>query len=101
MQTPCPFDYCNTAQVSFSLADPDPQCALNRTGLLCGKCQDELSLALGSNNCIQCRHFQYLALMVVFAAAWFGFGSSSDDLELDSLHWYHGMGSYSKPVLSR
>ena len=72
VQSPCPFDYCNTAQVSFSFTDPDPQCALNRTGLLCGKCQDGLSLALGSNNCIQCRHFQYLALMVLFAAAGFG-----------------------------
>ena len=39
---------------------------------MCGKCQDGLSLALGSNNCIQCRHFQYLALMVLFAAAGFG-----------------------------
>ena len=72
VQTPCPFDYCNTAQVSFSPTDPDPQCALNRTGILCGKCQDGLSLALGSNNCIQCPRFSYLALMIPFAAAGFG-----------------------------
>ena len=71
-QTPCPFDYCNTAQVSFSLTDPDPQCALNRTGILCGRCQDGLSLALGSNNCIQCPQFSYLALIIPFAAAGFG-----------------------------
>ena len=68
----CPFDYCNTAQVSFSLTDPDPQCALNRTGILCGRCQDGLSLALGSNNCIQCPRFSYLALIIPFAAAGFG-----------------------------
>ena len=68
----CPFDYCNTAQVSFSLTDPDPQCALNRTGILCGRCQDELSLALGSNNCIQCLQFSYLTLIIPFAAAGFG-----------------------------
>ena len=72
VHTPCPFDYCNTAQVSFSLTDPDPQCALNRTGILCGKCQDGLSLALGSNNCIQCPQFSYLALIIPFAAAGFG-----------------------------
>ena len=53
----CPFDYCNTAQVNFSLTDPDPQCALNRTGILCGRCQDRLTFALGSNNCIQCHGF--------------------------------------------
>ena len=68
----CPFDYCNTAQVSFSLTDPDPQCALNRTGILCGRCRDGLSLALGSNNCIQCPQFSYLALIIPFAAAGFG-----------------------------
>ena len=68
----CPFDYCNTAQVRFSLTDPDPQCALNRTGILCGKCQDGLSLALGSNDCIQCAQFSYLALIIPFAAAGFG-----------------------------
>ena len=72
MQTPCPFDYCNTAQVSFSPTDPDPQCALNRTGILCGRCQDGLSLALGSNNCIHCPRFSYLALIIPFAAAGFG-----------------------------
>ena len=68
----CPFDYCNTAQVNFSLTDPDPQCALNRTGILCGKCRDGLSLALGSNNCIPCSELSYLALIIPFAAAGFG-----------------------------
>ena len=72
VHTPCPFDYCNTAHVSFSLNDPDPQCALNRTGILCGRCRDGLSLALGSNNCIQCPQFSYLALIIPFAAAGFG-----------------------------
>ena len=72
VRTPCPLDYCNTAQVSFSLTDPDPQCALNRTGILCGRCRDGLSLALGSNNCIQCPEFSYLALIIPFAAAGFG-----------------------------
>ena len=68
----CPFDYCNTTQVSFSLTDPDPQCALNRTGILCGRCQDGLSLALGSNDCIQCPQLSYLTLIIPFAAAGFG-----------------------------
>ena len=68
----CPFDYCNTAQVNFSLTDPDPQCALNRTGILCGRCRDGFSLALGSNNCIHCPQVSYLALIIPFAAAGFG-----------------------------
>ena len=72
VQTPCPFDYCSTAQVSFSLTDPDLQCAPNRTGILCGRCQENLSLALGTNNCIHCPQFSYLGLIIPFAAAGFG-----------------------------
>ena len=72
VHSPCPFDYCKITNTNFSLTDPDPQCALNRTGILCGRCQDGLSLALGSNNCIQCPEFSYLALMIPFAAAGFG-----------------------------
>ena len=72
IQKPCPLDYCNTAQVNFSLTDPDPQCALNRTGILCGGCKQNFSLALGSNKCIKCPRFSYLALIIPFAAAGFG-----------------------------
>ena len=72
VHSPCPFDYCKLTNTTFSLTHPDPQCALNRTGILCGRCQDGLSLALGSNNCIQCPEFSYLALIIPFAAAGFG-----------------------------
>ena len=67
----CPFDYCDPSEVSFTLTDPDPQCALNRTGTLCGSCQPGLSLFLGSNNCMQCTN-TYIALILPFAAAGFG-----------------------------
>ena len=69
--TICPLDYCKTAQVSFSLTDPDPQCALNRTGIL-----KVLDSALLANNCIECPQFSYLALIIPFAA-WVWFCSSS------------------------
>ena len=73
-QTPCPFDYCKTSRVNFTLAEPDPQCALNRSGIMCGKCQNNLSLALGSNNCIECPTDQqlYLSLVLPFAVAGLG-----------------------------
>ena len=70
--TQCPFDYCNPAQVSFSFNDPDPQCALNRSGMLCGGCKQNYSLALGSNSCIDCTGSFHLALIIPFAAAGFG-----------------------------
>ena len=73
VHSPCPLDYCHQlTKVNFSLANTDPQCALNRTGMLCGGCKQNFSLALGSNNCIQCHEFSYLALIIPFAAAGFG-----------------------------
>ena len=70
--SPCPFDYCKTTQVNFNLTHPDAQCALNRSGTLCGKCKKDYSLALGSNNCIKCNDAKSIALLIPFAAAGFG-----------------------------
>ena len=55
----CPFDYCfpPSETVNISLINSDganAQCANNRTGLLCGSCQKDLSLSLGSSKCISC-----------------------------------------------
>ena len=72
VQTPCPLDYCNSTKAIFTFADPNSQCAKNRNGTLCGGCKNNLSLALGSNNCIECNQFSYLALIIPFAAAGFG-----------------------------
>ena len=67
--SPCPFDYCKLTKAEFTFDDPNPQCAHNRNGTLCGGCKNNFSLALGSNNCIQCHEFSYLALIIPFAAA--------------------------------
>ena len=72
VHSPCPFDYCNTQIVNFSFTDPDLQCALNRSGILCGNCSNNLSLALGSNKCIPCPDSFHLALIIPFAAAGLG-----------------------------
>ena len=72
VQTPCPLDYCNSTKANFTFADPDSQCSKNRNGTLCGGCKNNFSLALGSNNCIECNEFSYLALIIPFAAAGFG-----------------------------
>ena len=53
----CPFNYCHspTEKVNFSLPDKvDGQCAYNRTGILCGACQQNLSLSLSSSCCLPC-----------------------------------------------
>ena len=55
----CPFDYCvppnMSAPIDLNLPDGvDIQCALNRTGILCGACKPGLSLSLGSSKCLEC-----------------------------------------------
>ena len=68
--TNCPLNYCDTSNVTFSITDPSPQCAFQRTGLLCGKCTEGYSLVLGGNECSQCSNW-YLLLLIVFGLAGF------------------------------
>ena len=58
----CPFDYCVPPNMSVPLNlssenGADSQCALNRTGMLCGACKPGLSLSLGSSKCLECPNY--------------------------------------------
>ena len=70
----CPFDYCQpqTDNVSINLNLPngaDAQCAFNRTGILCGACQEHLSLSLGSSRCLPCpSHWPAVFIVILLAA---------------------------------
>ena len=64
----CLFDYCNKEDSNVTLSDPDSQCNYNHSGTLCGGCQPDLSVALGSAQCLQCSN-KYLALLIPFALA--------------------------------
>ena len=64
----CPFDYCTPNKLNMAVDDSDEQCRNNRTGLLCGKCAQNFSLALGTNRCLQCSN-DYLWIIVAFALA--------------------------------
>ena len=64
----CPFDYCTSEERYLAVDDSDKQCNYNRSGLLCGRCSENLSLALGSSRCLQCSN-SYLSLLVAFAFA--------------------------------
>ena len=64
----CHFDYCTSSELYMTGDDSDEQCNNNRTGLLCGKCAQNYSLALGTNRCLQCSN-EYLWLIVAFAFA--------------------------------
>ena len=67
----CPFDYCvspsTPVSINFSRAGgADAQCAFNRTGVMCGACKPNFSLALGSSRCLKCSN-NWLALLVPFS----------------------------------
>ena len=65
----CPFHYCKEEPLNVPLSDPDVQCDFNRNGILCGKCKENYSLALGTLHCIKCGNSNYMALLLPFALA--------------------------------
>ena len=65
----CPFNYCKQTAMQLNLNDPDKQCALNHTGILCGACTSHLSLVIGSSRCLECHDDYHVLLLIAFAAA--------------------------------
>ena len=67
----CLFDYCADLSRLVQPQALDKQCAYNRTGLLCGGCQDGYSAVFGTNKCMKCTD-NTLGLLVFFAAVGIG-----------------------------
>ena len=61
----CPPEYCKAEEMNITLDDPDMQCAFNHSGILCGACKPNLSLALGTSQCLKCSNF-YSAFIALF-----------------------------------
>ena len=59
----CPYDYCITSSPD-EVSGINKQCAFNRAGILCGKCQPGFSVSIGSSKCIKCPS-SWPALLVV------------------------------------
>ena len=67
----CPFDYCVEKIINIRLnssQERDRQCAFNRSGILCGECQQGLSLVLATSKCKKCSNI-YLLLLIPFTLA--------------------------------
>ena len=64
----CPYDFCKSGSMNLNLEYPDNQCQYNRSGILCGNCQNDSSLTLGTSQCLQCTNV-YLLLIIPFALA--------------------------------
>jgi predicted outer membrane repeat protein len=66
----CPLNYCKSGKKMINIRDnPWRQCASNRTGVLCGACIENFSLAIGSPRCIECHNRRNMTLLLVFAIA--------------------------------
>lgn len=66
----CPYDYCKPVVVPIIMINPNisDQCAFNRHGVLCGSCQEGLSLVFGTSQCLKCSNI-YTLYIFLFAAA--------------------------------
>ena len=62
----CPFHYCLPHSSHLNFSTPNSQCQFNRSGVLCGHCQQGLSAAFGSSNCQRCSNV-YLLLIIPIA----------------------------------
>ena len=70
----CPLDYCkdHSEKTKLNLNSQngiDEQCEQFRTGTLCGACQTNYSLSLGSSRCIVCPDYWPAMLITVLIAA--------------------------------
>ena len=73
----CPMDYCHPPNkrviINLNIDNgSDSQCALERSGLLCGTCRNGLSLSLGSSLCIACPSYWPAICIVLLVAALLG-----------------------------
>ena len=68
----CPLPYCKSALVAINLSAQngvDRQCLNHRSGVLCGRCKNGYSLAVGSSHCLHHCSNEYLSLLLLFSAA--------------------------------
>ena len=68
LSTDCPYCKLNFSDIKVTSNNSSVLCEDNRSGKLCGKCNDHFSLKLGSNKCEKCSN-RTLSLLVFFAVA--------------------------------
>ena len=64
----CPLYYCLPQSSQLNFSTPNSQCQFNRSGLLCGQCQQGLSAVFGHSHCQRCSNV-YLLLVIPIAVA--------------------------------
>ena len=64
----CPFRYCLPQSSSLNFSTPNFQCQFNRSGILCGQCQQNLSTIFGSSKCHPCSNVFLLLIIPITIA---------------------------------
>ena len=64
----CPLNYCKSEIIKLKEGEYDAQCNYGHSGTLCGQCEEGLSLALGSSQCLSCSN-RYIVLVLPFLLA--------------------------------
>ena len=66
----CPFHYCLPHSSHLNFSTPNSQCQFNRSGVLCGHCQQGLSTVFSSSQCEECSNI-YILLNIPIAVSGF------------------------------
>ena len=62
----CPLNNCRKGEKLIDLgSNPDAQCDFNHSGVLCGGCKNNYSLAIGSSRCIRCSNNNFLPFLFI------------------------------------
>ena len=61
----CPFHYCLPHSSHLNFSSPNSQCQFNRSGLLCGHCQQGLSTVFSSSYCKTCSDIYLLMIIPI------------------------------------
>ena len=64
----CPNAYCKLQETDLNLTSPDVQCAFGHSGVLCGGCEYDVALMLGSSKCQYCSNTCLLLILPFLAA---------------------------------
>ena len=59
----CPPEYCYPFLTTYNATMLNPLCQYGRTGIICGQCNDNLSLVFGSNECQECSNLWLLSIL--------------------------------------
>ena len=64
----CPFHYCLPHSSHLNLSTPNSLCQFNRSGLLCGHCQQGFSTVFSSPHCQHCSNIYLLPIIPIALA---------------------------------